>query len=222
MEVNHFFSLGCACYPSGIGNLANLRTFAGPFDWNAGSLAVVEDCLDTDFENFLDKSQYTPLQGEACGHIKYGSTYFVHKNPTQSNDYDYYCRTVKRFRKSLRSPVTRLFMAITFPINPGDRWSHNTFWKPELNRETLDRIVQKINARSRGTSYFLVWNVILGQARNISWIRDGNLIIANYSTPLTDFAIYNEDEEEKQIVVATVSSLFKLVDSPYNFSRSDL
>jgi hypothetical protein len=222
MEVNHFFSLGCACYPSGIGNLANLRTFAGPFDWNAGSLAVVEDCLDTDFEDFLDKSQYTPVPDATeptCGHLKYGERYFFHKNPVDPDHYSYFCRAINRFRTSLKSPVSKLFMFVTFTIKPTDLWSIYSFWKPDYDRPTIDRIVQKIKAKSVGDSHFLVWNVILGQPRNLVWsYEESGLSIANLSTSFTDFSDYLQDPIEQLITINSVLSHFRLVDSPVNLS----
>jgi hypothetical protein len=215
VTFNHFFSLGCACYSAMIGIDLDIRKFAGPFDICAGNLAAVEDCLDNDFANFLDRSMYaqTPFEQPSNSHVVYGPKYFAHRNPLgDQSHYDYYVRAVNRFRESLTLDLTRFFMFTTFPVHPGHMWSQ-VIRQPDFDLERIQRIVEKIRTKSKGKNYFLVWNILLGRPSGIEWTEPiEGCYIVNVSTLHGDFGGYNSDPGEKQRAVDVLRDKFKLVD----------
>ena len=82
-----------------------------PFDWIFSNLNMVNDCIENDFVDFLDKKQYIDIGSNSkCGHIKYHAGLFNHKNPLKNNeDYFYYERCVNRFRQLIKSQESKFF-----------------------------------------------------------------------------------------------------------------
>ena len=103
--MNWVVSLGPSCFASYTCKRQGLKRFSGPFDWVASSPSVLIDILETNFEHFLDRDQYTDhANGDAsrAGHARYGDWFFCHFNPRIKKEYDYYVRCVERFREILK------------------------------------------------------------------------------------------------------------------------
>lgn len=115
MIFKYICSLGPACATGGFIKMNQLKIKSYPFDWIFSSLDIVEDCLKDNFHTFLKKKYYKMLDNEKdkCGHKKYGSEMFQHRNPmTKEDDYKYYERCVERFRNLIRSQEHKLFMMV--------------------------------------------------------------------------------------------------------------
>jgi hypothetical protein len=90
-----------------------MRMAAYPFDWILTTPKIVEHCVKTKFEHFLNKTLYKDFiipKENSAGHTMYKDDMFCHKDPRKQNDYDYYVRCVNRFNNVLSIPQTKLFI----------------------------------------------------------------------------------------------------------------
>lgn len=58
----YVFSLGYRCSAAGIIKRLQLKTESYPFDWLVSRLPIIEHCIDTNFREFLEESNYDYLQ----------------------------------------------------------------------------------------------------------------------------------------------------------------
>jgi hypothetical protein len=110
MEIKYTCSLGTLCQSSQLLKKNQLKKESYPFDWIHTSSEMILHCLQDDFTLFLDKSKYVCLTGNRCGHTYYHEKMFNHHNPLTNEDYAYYVRCVKRFKRLLRRPERKLFV----------------------------------------------------------------------------------------------------------------
>ena len=91
----------------------NLKLRSYPFDWIFSSPNNVINCIEDNFEKFLNKSYYINIGDTQCGHTFYNSQMWQHHNPLIiENDYNYYVRCVERFKLLLNSIELKLFTMI--------------------------------------------------------------------------------------------------------------
>ncbi|KJV38647.1 hypothetical protein VH98_08790 [Acinetobacter brisouii] len=119
--VNHIISLGDHCFTSFLLKNAGLKKYSLPFDWIFSSPEVIQHCINDDFFQFLNKSQYISTYNTSnepsSNHLFYEKNYniknmFNHADVTVNDNYEYTIRTVERFRKLLKSDETKLFILI--------------------------------------------------------------------------------------------------------------
>lgn len=114
LEINYASSLGSLCHSSQILKRNNIKKCSYPFDWIFSDCDIVIDCIEDNFNIFLDKSYYINISKTQCGHSKYNNKMFNHRNPLNNiNDYNYYIRCVNRFKNLLQKKEHKLFI-ITF------------------------------------------------------------------------------------------------------------
>ena len=58
----YLFSLGYRCSAAGIIKRLQLKTESYPFDWLVSRLPIIEHCIDTNFREFLEETNYDYLQ----------------------------------------------------------------------------------------------------------------------------------------------------------------
>jgi Putative papain-like cysteine peptidase (DUF1796) len=58
----YVFSLGYRCSAAGILKRLQFKTESYPFDWLVSRLPIIEHCIDTNFREFLEESNYDYLQ----------------------------------------------------------------------------------------------------------------------------------------------------------------
>jgi hypothetical protein len=115
LEINYTCSLGSLCHSSQILKRNKLKLCSYPFDWIFSNCDNIIHCIEDNFNIFLDKSYYINISESKCGHSKYHSEMFNHRNPLNNiNDNNYYVRCVKRFKKLLQKQEYKLFIT-TFP-----------------------------------------------------------------------------------------------------------
>lgn len=61
-DPKYVFSIGYRCSAAGILKRLQLKTESYPFDWLVSRLPIIEHCIDTDFREFLEESNYEYLQ----------------------------------------------------------------------------------------------------------------------------------------------------------------
>ena len=113
MEIKYTCSLGPLCHSSKLLKNNNLKKCSYPFDWIFSDCNNIIHCLENDFNFFLDKSYYTSISNNQCGHSYYQPNMWWHHNPLNNeNDYNYYIRCVNRFRQLLKYEEHKLFVII--------------------------------------------------------------------------------------------------------------
>jgi hypothetical protein len=113
MEINYVCSLGPLCHSSGILKQNKLKTCSYPFDWIFSNCDNIIHCINDDFKIFLNKSYYTNITNNKCGHSYYSKKMFWHHNPLKSKeDYYYYRRCANRFRQLLKYKEHKLFIMV--------------------------------------------------------------------------------------------------------------
>ena len=107
-------SLGTLCHAAYMIKTIGLKRCSYPFDWIFSNPAIIVDCLENDFQVFLDRSLHCPssLEEPCSGHMIYGGETFRHRNVLQDDDYAYYVRCVDRFRSLLQNDCSKFFIMI--------------------------------------------------------------------------------------------------------------
>ncbi|BAE74040.1 hypothetical protein SGGMMB4_01773 [Sodalis glossinidius str. 'morsitans'] len=126
LPISHVVSLGSHCLTASILKKYGLKKASFPFDWIFSSPEVVIDCLNDEFELFLDKRQHKFVTGNRVNgssepgatHIYFQEHYgtkefFTHRDTTIEENYNYYSRAVSRFKELLKSDEGKLFIIIS-------------------------------------------------------------------------------------------------------------
>lgn len=76
---------------------------------------MVIDCINTDFSTFLDQNEYGHYLDDckSATHETYGKI-FLHHDPRQQDDYNYFTRCVQRFRKVCNSKTLNILFLLVF------------------------------------------------------------------------------------------------------------
>lgn len=118
-SIKHFCSLGTLCHTARMMQRVHIKPVSYPFDWLFTDENIIINILEDNFTKFLDKSFYCDVKNKfsdrTCGHKLYHEDFFFHKNPRNDNDYEYYLRTIDRFKKMLRDPNEKLFIITYAP-----------------------------------------------------------------------------------------------------------
>jgi hypothetical protein len=121
IPVSHIVSIGTHCATAQFLKLAGVKKYSGPFDWIFSNLSMVADCLENDFEDFLNREYYVPVLPDQKGfadHSLYKARYgigsiFNHSNPLLPEVYEYTVRCVKRFRRMLTSDGRKVLFCLS-------------------------------------------------------------------------------------------------------------
>jgi len=116
-----------------------LKMASYPFDWIFSNINMIIDCIENNFDKFLDKKYYKKIKNSpACSHLIYGKSMFQHYNPLIIQNYEYYIRCVNRFRELLLNPHNKLFIMIKV-----NNINNDNFDDEILNIYKLDEIFNK-------------------------------------------------------------------------------
>ena len=114
-----YISLGTLCHTAKALKTLNLRKSAYPFDWCFITPLIIKDCLENNFEVFMNRAYHSHISSKKSGHALYGYNFFNHKDITSDKDYQYYKRAIERFRKVLTNDKDIVFI-ISFYNNTED------------------------------------------------------------------------------------------------------
>jgi hypothetical protein len=126
--VDNVMSIGSHCAASYMLKGWGLKKQSVPFDWIFSSLGMVSDCIEDDFEKFLDQSYYEPIPDHYrlamdvnfCNHTYFRDRYgigaiFNHADPNIAENYEYLKRCADRFRRILKSDSRNILFAVAKP-----------------------------------------------------------------------------------------------------------
>lgn len=120
-EIFHTCSLGSVCHSSQMLKRNKYKLCSYPFDWIYSNCDNIIDCIEDDFNIFLDKSYYINISFKKYGHSKYEKYMWRHHNSLKNIDhYNYYVRCVDRFRSLLKKQEHKLFVMMLINKNSDD------------------------------------------------------------------------------------------------------
>ncbi|USH05439.1 papain-like cysteine peptidase [Grimontia kaedaensis] len=158
-----FVSLGENCSSAWYLKQLGLKKASYPFDWVFSSPEIILDCLNDNFEKYLDKGLIVPKRGgTSAGHSYYHDDLFNHRNPLASdNDYSYLQRCCDRLTGLVQSQHSACYL-ITLINEPGKRlnWANGfnkQFAMPEGERlQSVSSLVEYLRERNENSKFVLV------------------------------------------------------------------
>lgn len=153
VEHPKVISFGYRCTAAAILKRLNLKHESYPFDWLISRLSVIEHCISTDFDEFLNLDNYTrkysntyemadSTNGFICDEHLMINTYYQpadcpdvdntyqyylamnHHNIVEPKDTEYYTRCVDRMREQLASTNKKLYIHIA-PLITIEKYNDN-------------------------------------------------------------------------------------------------
>lgn len=110
----YFCSLGFVCFSSELLQRNKLKTKSYPFDWVFSYPALIIDCIENNFENFMNPKNLTRDKDSTTNtntfYFKDHITMFHHQNPLEENKCSYFQRCIDRFYELLKSRKRKLFV----------------------------------------------------------------------------------------------------------------
>lgn len=110
--IDKVVSLGSLCHTAYFLKTSKVRTESYPFDWVFAGPHTVLKCLTDNFQAYLDKNLYidSPNGPGKCGHKLFAASFFNHRDARDPENYEFYCRSVDRFRALLATDLRKLFI----------------------------------------------------------------------------------------------------------------
>lgn len=105
--------IGTFCYMATLLAKLNYRCTALPFDYIRSNISMVDDCINNNFEDFLNKNNYT---NKGTGIIKYGNDIFIHHDMENTDVYNKMKQRTKYFLNILNMHnILKVYIAIFQP-----------------------------------------------------------------------------------------------------------
>jgi hypothetical protein len=177
------FSLGFRCSSASILKRLNLKDESYPFDWLISNISVVKDCIENNFEEFLNKENYERKYTNTY-ETAYSKNQFIcdehlmanmhyqdtnmhneentykwslamnHHNIKEDDDYNYYVRCVSRFNELIESNDEKLFVHIK-PLMSKEQYDNTSSY---IFRELIefDMFIKERMYNRVGGLYFIL------------------------------------------------------------------
>ncbi len=172
-DINHVVSLGLQCPTAQFLKTNGLKVCSYPFDWLLiSNHNVIVDILQNDFVDLLKKRYYVDVTHDktrenCCGHSKYDSNLFWHRDMRVTENYEYLERCVSRFNKVLESSKPKLFVI-------------NFYSKHDVDMNILETIYNILSKKT--TNFFLLGQShTTGKQLNVNKQRNGNIFFWEYT-----------------------------------------
>lgn len=145
---SRFISLGQNCVTAWYLKQAGLKKESYPFDWVFSSAEIIDDCIATNFSDYLDREMIEKINQHSAYHTKYHSAMFPHKNPLNStDDYQYYERCCFRFNQALRSGDSLIFFMNLINHFHIPEWSNGFLFSYSAPRnQNRNSTLQRLNS----------------------------------------------------------------------------
>lgn len=187
MVYTHCISIGEACPCAYALKANNLRDASYPFDWIFTKPSILLKCMQNDFADFLDKTQYYHENNEKCTdavkraqchHQIYGKAFFRHHCPKCFEDHhEYFVRCVSRFRDSINNEKNNILF-VWMNINDKDQEKKVS---STIQSSVLEKIMEYFVEHVKASWKILVLEcyqdcdnrqvVIMSETQNYTWIK---------------------------------------------------
>jgi hypothetical protein len=184
-ENKTFVSLGNYCITSNILKDYNIKIESYPFDWMVSCLDNIIDCIENNFENFLDKNNYLLINSNQTKNLYYfnntnslfnNSILSDHQHHDLSNldDYNYLQRCVNRFNEL--SKYSRIVFIMIQPL-----YLTNSNYNIDKINKLYDILFKKFGNKIK----LLIFNIIKKNNTEFSEIKiNSNLILYELDTKI--------------------------------------
>jgi len=81
------FSLGYRCTSAGILKHLNIKNESYPFDWLISRLPIIKDCIETDFQHFLNKENYEKKETQTIHYSAINQPFLICNENILFNNY---------------------------------------------------------------------------------------------------------------------------------------
>ena len=210
LKINYIASFGDCCVTAWFMKHNGLKKCSYPFDWIVtGELCNLIDCIDTDFEKFLDKSRYIDAESpnsNGAGHLDYHENMFIHRDPRVEKHHNYYVRCINRFRKLLNKKEPKLFIYTTLTYD-GER---------------IDGEVDKLNnlLNNKTTNYYiLIVQFKLDDKRSKNVKVENNVIYLNLTTTTPHNGLHFGNIRDTELYVNSILEQFDFI--PQNLDTNE-
>lgn len=207
-EINYICSLGSLCHTVSWMKQMKLKKCSYPFDWIFSDPEMIIDCLNDDFEKFLDRSLHIASSDkDKSGHKIYGKYIFKHHCILEEEHYQYFVRCVNRFRELIKRNENKLFI-ISFINRKQDIGQ-------ELQKK-LNDLHKNLEKITNNFDLLVVWHTI-GTELKSNMTRDKkfkNLIYINITTQTESDGVQIMNFQENFFYNKCIYSLydFKIID----------
>ena len=173
LDINHAISLGLQCTTAQFLKTNGLKVCSYPFDWMlTPDHTATEDILNNDFVDLLNKKYYVDvtidkLRKNCCGHSKYGSNLFWHRDMRVTENYEHLKRCVSRFHKVLESSRPKLFMM--------------DFYENHVVNINNLKTIYNILSKKTTNLFLLGQSHTTGKKLSVNVQRDGNIYFYEYT-----------------------------------------
>jgi len=200
-----YISLGQNCSTAWYLKELGLKDASYPFDWVFSSAEIILDCIDDDFNKFLNKSLIVPKKGnQSAGHRYYHANMFNHRNPLRSEeDYHYYMRCCDRFKNIIKSSDHIVYL-VTLINEPQKRtlWSKgfNENFKTPLDQssKTIQNLIENLKMGNINCRFIIIDHYTEEERKisyqeksenlfELSFHAGGDSTGVRYTDPLDDF-----------------------------------
>jgi hypothetical protein len=147
-KINYICSLGTRCIASMLIKQNKMQTGSYPFDWIFSNPDMVSDCIEDNFQVFLDKKQHISLTSHKSNHEQYVRK----RNITNNNTYESFIRCVTRFNTILNESGRKLFI-VAYPMQSSSNIS------PDII-QSVTRLYNTLNMVTSNFKILVIYHVL--------------------------------------------------------------
>lgn len=203
--INYICSLGTLCHTASWIKQMKIKKCSFPFDWIFSNPDMIIDCLDNDFQIFLDRTLHIPHKinqnsKTTSGHKVYGEKMFNHHYILEDETYNYFVRCVNRFRILNQKKENKLFV-ISF-VNRKNKFEKHL-------KDKIINLYKKLESITTNFNLLVVYHIVSTNLRKeIIDLNDNIKIIEIYTKELSNGTSIKNKVENKFYN----DSIFKLFD----------
>ena len=210
IPIKYVCSIGNRCHTAYMLKQCNIKKASYPFDWIFSDLSMVLNCINDNFNIFLNKEYYTVLdsssfrQKHSYYQLNDQEYTFNHHNPLKKDDYLYFERCCLRFQNLLKKTEFKMF--ITMFLN-----------YTKIDEEFINKIIDFNNIFGNFTSNYGLLCIVnyMSDFNYHHFIKRNNIhILELYTTSPSNGKEFEKKEDNEY--------LHNIITSIYNFDLNEI
>jgi hypothetical protein len=206
---NQVCSFGPFCHTGNLLQKLNVKIASFPFDWLCTTPLIISDCIENNFQRFLDKTYYS--LDETASHtihtyyadkFNFKKAFFAHSSPLESDVYEYFERCVNRFGVLLKCPDKKLFIV-----------SYMVTYTETVDPDYLSKVQQLDETLSKHTTNYDILCIIHTPRQNTQSFTiekqiNNNITLLHLNTFSISHGVFFLDESDNTFLVNIMNSHF--------------